>query len=228
MQMERVADERMQAVTMAAKKIAHEINNALATMRNYLYILSRKNAQGEAIGDELTILDTALEHLGYITLGLENLAQEQSEIRLELSDVHRLIEETLRLFQLASATKGQVGFTYVAWLQPLSVRTDRHRLSQILQNLLGNAVDAVGGQGQITVRTTVENDETLLISVEDDGPGIDPGIAATLFMAGASTKGGSHGGLGLVIVRKLANQLSGSISHRSQPGQTVFTIALPA
>jgi len=227
MEAERVAAERMQAATMTARKIAHEINNPLATIRNYLHILRRKGMQGEPIGDELAILDNELEHLGHITLGLENLSQEQSEMRSELLDVHRLIEETLRLFQLASAVRGQVGFSYAPWPQPLSVRTDRHCLSQILQNLLGNAVDAVNGQGQITVRTTVENDSTVLISVEDSGPGIDPGIDATLFMAGISTKGGRHGGLGLVIVRKLANQLGGSISHRSQPGQTVFTLTLP-
>ncbi len=227
-QTERVAAERMQAATMAARKIAHEINNPLATMRNYLHILSRKSAQGEPVGDELAILDNELERLGRITLGLENLAQEQDEIRPEPLDIHRLIEETLRLFQLAAVAKGHIDFSYAPWPQPLSIVTDRHCLSQILQNLLGNAVDAVDGQGQIVVRTAVENNGSVLISVMDSGPGIDPGIDATLFMAGTSTKGGNHGGLGLAIVRKLANRLGGAISHRSQPGQTVFTLALPA
>ncbi|MCL2790630.1 MAG: HDOD domain-containing protein [Desulfobulbus sp.] len=226
-QMERIAAERMQAATMAARKIAHEINNPLATLRNYLHILGKKSAHGEPIGDELAILDNELERLGRITAGLENLAQEHDDIQPETLDVHRLIAETLQLVQTASADTGQIDFTYVPWPQPLFVQTDHHCLSQILQNLLGNAVDAVDGEGHIIVRTTAEESDTLLITIEDDGPGIDPRIEATLFIAGTSTKGGSHGGLGLTIVHKLASRLGGTISYRTQPGQTVFTLVLP-
>lgn len=227
-QAERIATERMQAAVMAARNIAHEINNPLAILRNYLHILCKKSAQGEPVGDELAILDNELSRLARITLGLNNLAQEQNNMRPELLDIHQLIAETLQLLQTAATATGQIDFTYVPWTQPLLVWTDRHCLSQILQNLLGNAVDAVDGQGHVTVRTTVEDSGAVLITIEDDGPGIDPGIDATLFMAGASTKGGSHGGLGLSIVHKLATQLGGAVSHRSQPGQTAFTLALPA
>jgi len=226
-QAERLAAERVQAASLAARKIAHEINNPLAILRNYLHILGKKNAQGEPINEELAILDSELERLGHITLGLDDLAREQHEIRPERLDLHRLIAETVQLFQAAAGTAERIDFTFVPWTQPLFVNSDRRCLSQILQNLLGNAADAVAGQGTIAVRTTVRGD-SILIAVEDNGPGIDPSLEATLFTAGASTKDGRHGGLGLAIVQKLATQLGGSISYRSVPGQTVFTLALPA
>jgi signal transduction histidine kinase len=67
----------------------------------------------------------------------------------------------------------------------------------------------------------------VLVSVEDNGPGIDPDVASTLFTAGASTKGDGHGGLGLAIAQKFANQMGGQIRYHSQPGKTVFTLELP-
>ena len=224
---EQIAAERLQSATLAARKIAHEINNPLAILRNYLHILGKKNAQGEAINEELALLDNELERLAHITLGLDDLAREHDEVHLEQVDLHRLISETLYLFQATSGATNLIDFTFTPWHQPLFVQTDRRCLSQILQNLLGNAVDAVAGQGIVTVRTTAAGG-TALIAVEDNGPGIDPSVDATLFTAGTSTKEGRHGGLGLAIVQKLATRLGGSISYQSHPGQTVFTLALPA
>ncbi len=224
---ERIAAERLQSAALVARKIAHEINNPLAILRNYLHILGKKNELGETINEELAIIDNELDRLGHVTLGLEDLAREQNEILLEQVDLHRQLEETLHLFQAASDKTNRIDFTFSPWPQPLFVRTDRRCLSQILQNLLGNAIDALAGQGAVTVRTTASNSE-ILICVEDNGPGIDPNLGRNLFTAGTSTKDGRHGGLGLAIVQNLANQLGGSVRYQSRPGQTVFTLALPA
>lgn len=224
-QAEQIAAERMQAANLAARKIAHEINNPLAILRNYLHILGKKNEQGERINEELAIIDSELERLGHITLGLKDLAHEDTEIHMERLDLHRLIAETLQLFETASDKNSLIHFTFTPWPQPLFIRTDRRCLSQILQNLLGNAVDAVDGQGLVAIRTTAAPD-AVLISVEDSGPGIDPALEATLFTAGTSTKDGRHGGLGLAIVHSLTTQLGGSIRYQSQPGQTIFTLTL--
>lgn len=226
-QTEQVTAERMQAANLAARKIAHEINNPLATLRNYVHIIRKKSEQGQTISEELTILDNELERLGQVTLGLEDLSQEHPEMRRERLDVHRLIGDILHLFQTANSASQLIEFSFVPWSQPIFVEADRGCLNQILQNLLGNAVDALAGQGTITIRTET-NAATVLVSVEDTGPGIDPTVAATLFTAGASTKGEGHGGLGLAIAQKFANQMGGQIRHHSQPGKTIFTLELPA
>jgi HD-like signal output (HDOD) protein/signal transduction histidine kinase len=226
-QAERIAAERVQSATLVARKIAHEINNPLAILRNYMHILGKKNEQGEAISEELAIIDNELERLGHITGGLEDLAREENTLHLEQLDVHRQVEETLHLVQTASGKTALIDFSYVPWPEPLFVRSDRRSISQILQNLLGNAVDAVAGQGAVTVRTSAAG-EQVRIAVEDNGPGIDPTVKATLFTAGTSTKDGRHGGLGLAIVHTLATKLGGSISCQTRPGQTAFILALPA
>jgi HD-like signal output (HDOD) protein/signal transduction histidine kinase len=226
-QAERIAAERVQSATLVARKIAHEINNPLAILRNYMHILGKKNEQGEAISEELAIIDNELERLGHITGGLEDLAREENTLHLEQLDVHRQVEETLHLVQTASGKTALIDFSYVPWPEPLFVRSDRRSISQILQNLLGNAVDAVAGQGAVTVRTSAAG-EQVRIAVEDNGPGIDPTVKATLFTAGTSTKEGRHGGLGLAIVHTLATKLGGSISCQTRPGQTAFILALPA
>ena len=224
---ERIAAERLQAANLTARKIAHEINNPLAILRNYLHILGKKNEQGEPIGAELALLDNELERLAHMTLGLEDLSREQDELRWERLDLHRLVSETVHLFRAAATSTGLIDFTVIPWPQPLFVRTDRRCLSQILQNLLGNAVDALGGKGAIVVRSAAENGR-VRIAVEDNGPGIDPDLGDTLFTAGATTKQGRHGGLGLAIVHSLITRLGGSVSYQSAPGHTVFTVILPA
>lgn len=226
-QTEQVTAERMQAANLAARKIAHEINNPLATLRNYVHIIRKKSEQGQTISEELTILDNELERLGQVTLGLEDLSQEHPEMRRERLDIHRLIGDILHLFQTANSASQLIEFSFAPWPQPIFVEADRGCLNQILQNLLGNAVDALAGQGTITIRTET-NAAMVLVSVEDTGPGIDPTVAATLFTAGASTKGEGHGGLGLAIAQKFANQMGGQIRHHSQPGKTIFTLELPA
>ena len=225
-QAERIAAERLQAACLTARKIAHEINNPLAILRNYLHILGKKSALGEPIAEELAILDNELERLGNLTAGLEDLRREQDEFHLEQLDLHRHIEETLHLFRTASDSTDPIDFNFTPWPQPLFVRTDRRCLTQILQNLLSNAVDAVAGKGAIAIRTET-TDVGALIAVEDNGPGIDPALQATLFTPGVSTKEGRHGGLGLAIVHNLALKLGGAISCQSRPGQTVFTLTLP-
>lgn len=225
-QAERLAAERSQSAAATAKKIAHELNNPLGILRNYLHILGIKNQQGEPIHDELAILDQELERLAKITLELEDLSRQEHPLQLEKLDLHQLITDTLRLFQSAAKTPDGVACTYIPWPQPIILTADRRYLSQILHNLLGNAFDAVANQGTVTVRSLAEEDGTTLITIEDSGPGIAPEVAATMFTAGTSTKGGRHSGLGLPIAHALVGQLGGSMTCRSEPGCTVFTLTL--
>lgn len=226
-QAERIAVERLQSAGMVARKIAHEINNPLAILRNYIHILNTKSRKGEAIGEELVIIDSELERIGQITLNLEDLAHEQADLHLEQVDLHQQLAEILRLFRDSLRQDNRITLTLAPWEKPLVLRTDAKHLRQIMQNLLGNAIDALAGQGSITVRTTAQLND-VVISVEDNGPGIDPALRADLFKAGTSTKSGRHGGLGLAIVHKLAGQLGGQIACDSTPGRTVFSLTLPA
>jgi HD-like signal output (HDOD) protein/signal transduction histidine kinase len=225
-QAEQIAAERLQAANMVAGKIAHEINNPLAILRNYLYILDKKNSRGEAISEELAIIDNELERIAQITAHLKDLAKEPDDLNLEQVDLHRHLEEMLDLFRASLPADNQVTLTLTPWKKPLTIRADPQLLRQVMQNLLGNALDAVAGQGSIAVRTSMHLNFAV-ISVTDTGPGIAPSVQADLFKEGTSTKQGQHSGLGLAIVQRLMQRMGGSVACESNRGSTVFSLTFP-
>jgi len=116
----------------------------------------------------------------------------------------------------------------------LSVR-EHYRVLSVLKNLVTNAVEAIqtaDGVGCVRV-TTVAQGETLIMTVEDDGPGISPRKQKLLFKVGYSTKfnpstGDISRGVGLPAVQYIVQELGGTMSVSSEPGMsTVFRVELP-
>lgn len=225
-QAEQIATERLQAASRVAGKIAHEINNPLAILRNYLYILDKKNSRGEAISEELAIIDHELERIGNITAHLKDLAQEPNDLHCQPINLHRLLEEVIDLFRASLPGDDRVSLTFSPWEQAMVIRADAQGLRQIMQNLLGNALDAVAGQGSIRVDTAIHL-QTAVIRVIDSGPGIAPWLQTELFKEGISTKKGEHSGLGLAIVHRLVARMGGTVACESGQGATVFSLTFP-
>jgi two-component system, CitB family, sensor kinase len=105
-------------------------------------------------------------------------------------------------------------------------------LTTILGNLIDNAFDALtgaAGSGRVVVRI-VEDDGAISMDVADNGPGIPPGSAKSIFTDGYTTKpdrGLLRRGLGLALVHRLVHRLDGTISVTEGPGP-VFSVYLPA
>ena len=101
-------------------------------------------------------------------------------------------------------------------------------LNQVWTNLIDNAADAVDGRGNITVRAFGEVDR-VVVEVTDDGPGIPPEAQERVFEPFYTTKEvGAGTGLGLDVVRRIVVGYGGEVSVRSEPGETRFTVGLPA
>ncbi|MEO7018402.1 MAG: sensor histidine kinase [Leifsonia sp.] len=104
-------------------------------------------------------------------------------------------------------------------------------LTTILGNLIDNAFDALAGTSaprRVEVRA-VEADDSLTITVSDNGPGVDPDSGSNIFTKGYTTKRGSlvrHSGLGLALVQSTVVKLGGTVSVSDGPGAT-FTVQLP-
>jgi signal transduction histidine kinase len=101
-------------------------------------------------------------------------------------------------------------------------------LNQVWTNIIANAVDATEGAGTLTVRTAHVGDR-VVVELEDDGPGMAPGVADRVFEPFFTTKPPGKGvGLGLnVSYNIVAVTHRGELSVRSSPGSTVFRVALP-
>jgi signal transduction histidine kinase len=104
---------------------------------------------------------------------------------------------------------------------------DPERLDLVWENLVKNALFAAGKTGMATVRARSDGAWTV-VSVEDDGAGVDPAVRDRLFDPLISTKALEEGkGLGLDICRRIVDAHGGTISFESAPGRTVFTVRLP-
>jgi signal transduction histidine kinase len=101
------------------------------------------------------------------------------------------------------------------------------QLQQVWMNLVGNAIDAMGDTGVLTIRGALR-DDALLVSVEDTGPGIDPQLRQSIFEPFFTTKPeGSGSGLGLSIAHEIVRTHRGALTFESRPGRTSFTVSLP-
>ncbi|MFP4312458.1 MAG: sensor histidine kinase, partial [Nitriliruptoraceae bacterium] len=103
-------------------------------------------------------------------------------------------------------------------------------LGQVWTNLVLNAVEALDGQGQLTLTTRAEAGQ-VVVRIEDDGPGIAPELLDKLFEPRFTTKQGRvrYGlGLGLAISERIVHEHGGTIRVTSEPGRTVVTVRLPA
>lgn len=105
------------------------------------------------------------------------------------------------------------------------------QLQQVWTNLISNAVQALDGQGTMTVRTSAPGHGGVRVEIEDNGPGIPEELRDRIFEARFTTKDKriEFGlGLGLPIVRTIVRQHGGDITFTSEPGKTIFAVELPA
>jgi signal transduction histidine kinase len=110
---------------------------------------------------------------------------------------------------------------------PFLVNSFGSELNQVWTNIIDNAIDAMGGKGELRVRTYRE-DSCVVVEIGDNGPGISPEVKAHIFEPFFTTKGVGEGtGLGLDTVQRIVKKHRGSIQVNSKPGDTRFQVWLP-
>jgi signal transduction histidine kinase len=141
-------------------------------------------------------------------------------------DVHEGLESTLVI--LRNKLKSGVSVTRQYATDLPRIEAYASELNQVWTNLIDNAIDAMGGQGELVLRTYAR-DGQVVVEVQDTGPGIPEEIRPRLFEPFFTTKPpGSGTGLGLHIVYDIvANKHGGEIHLISRPGATCFQVVLP-
>src|SRR5260221_411611 len=110
---------------------------------------------------------------------------------------------------------------------PLLVNSFGSQLNQVWTNIIDNAIDAMGGTGELRVRTYRE-DPCVVVEIGDNGPGISPEVQAHIFEPFFTTKGVGEGtGLGLDTVQRIVKKHRVNIQVDSKPGDTRFQVWLP-
>jgi signal transduction histidine kinase len=140
-------------------------------------------------------------------------------------DIQKGLENTLLIFGYRLKRSITVVREYAPDLPRICARGGE--LNQVWTNLIDNALDAMGGKGQLRVRTSREP-EGVLVEIGDTGPGIPPEILPRIFDPFFTTKGVGEGmGLGLDTARRIVRNHHGSIQVQSKPGDTRFEVRLP-
>jgi signal transduction histidine kinase len=140
-------------------------------------------------------------------------------------DVEKSLEVTLTIMN----HKLKKGVTVKRDYQriPLLVNSFGSELNQVWTNIIDNAIDAMGGKGELRVRT-YKDDSFVVVEIGDNGPGIPSDLQEHIFEPFFTTKAVGEGtGLGLDTVRRIVKRHRGDIQVDSQPGDTRFQVWLP-
>jgi len=225
---------RLASVGELASGIAHEINNPLAVVAEKAGLIKDlldpafgRGPSPEEIVGHLEAIESAVFRCTGITRQLLGFVR-QTGVTLKAADVHQLIDDLLEgLLGPELKTRGvTVVRDFDRTLPP--VVTDADRLRQVLVNLVKNAVDAISGEGTITL-TTRKRASSFTIKVKDTGVGLTPEQHERIFMPFFTTKAPGKGtGLGLSVSYGIIEGLGGSLGAAGEPGKgSEFTIELP-
>lgn len=167
----------------------------------------------------------ATERLSQIVQAMKSYTYLDQAPLLEV-DVHEGLENTLIIMQ----HKLKQGVTIRREYSPDLPRIEAYasELNQVWTNIIDNAVDAMNGRGEISLRTYAQDDH-IVVEIEDTGAGISADIQARIFEPFFTTKPPGKGtGLGLHISHDIiANRHHGQLSVESKPGHTRFKVVLP-
>ncbi len=224
--------EKLAAVGRLASTIAHEINNPLESVMNLVYIAQRTESQAET-RSFLAMADTELQRVKLITS--KSLRFYKQSTRPQGVGCSELLDSLLTMHQSRIQNSAVLIDRRDRLTRPIVCMESEIR--QVLNNLVGNAIDAMHGRGgRLVIRSREatdwrSGDQGIVITVADTGTGIDDETLQHMFQAFYTTKGIGGTGLGLWISSEIVERHRGRLLVRSrlaEPGSgTVFTLFLP-
>ena len=237
-----VQTEKMAALGTLVAGVCHELNTPLGVLGSSQQTLGRATerlfdalspqAQREprvarcrrVIEETNAAAQESSQRLSTIVTRLRSFAR-LDQASVQRVQVHTLIEDTLAMLAHRIDTDVELVEDY----GPLpTIECNPRALNQLLVSLLTNALDAIEGEGTITLRTALDG-AAVHITVEDDGVGIEADRTDRIFDPGYTTKGVGVGtGLGLSICHEVVREHGGTIEVTSEPGVgSRFTVRLP-
>ena len=220
---------QQQTIRALVRGLAHEIKNPLGGLRGAAQLLERE------------LPDDSLKEYTHIIIGeadrLRNLVNRMlgpnALPHKELINIHQVLEHVRQLMR--AEIQGDISFVTDYDPSIPEMMADRDQLIQAVLNIVGNAVQAIGNQGEIILRTRTLRQFTIghtlhklvcKVSIIDNGPGIPEDMIESIFYP--MVTGRAEGtGLGLSIAQSLINQHDGLIQCESRPGRTSFSLLIP-
>jgi len=229
-----VQSDKLAAMGKMAASVAHEVNNPLAVISEKtgwcMDLLDEEEFRQSKNSDEFRrSLQKIDEHVDRARKVVHNMLgfARRMEPRTEDVDINEVIDQTISLLENYARTSNIDIQTDLAPDLPI-IASDQAQLQQVFLNLISNAIDAIGSNGSVGVRSR-QQDGYLHVSVKDDGPGMGPEMQRKIFEPFFTTKGAGKGtGLGLWVSLGIVEKMGGTITLESEEGGgSTFTVKLP-
>jgi two-component system NtrC family sensor kinase len=224
-----VQSEKMSAIGQLIAGVAHDLNNPLASVIGFADFLLEGKDVPPPLVEPIRVIQQEAERAANIVRNLLNFARKQDHAR-KPTEVAPLLNSTLTLLRT------QMGSRRVDLLLDLeeglpTIDVDIGQIQQVFVNLINNAaqaIESVGRAGRVVIRGRPWRDG-VAVEVGDDGPGMEPEVAAQVFDPFFTTKPEGQGtGLGLSISQGIVKEHGGRILLSTSPGQGArFTVELP-
>ena len=208
-----------------AARIAHEINNPLAGIKNSFMLVKDAIPQDHPYYEYVGRIDNEINRIARIVRQMFDVYRPEQEIKKEFS-VDKTLYEVVALLEAAWRENN---ITIEIDSKPITMEMPEGLLRQVLYNILVNAIEASPQGGVVKIMTEVNN-EILTLSISDQGVGIPLEVQPRIFEPFFTSKHGSQKGLGLglSVSKDIVEKLGGHIDFESEPGKgTLFRIILP-
>lgn len=221
-----IRQEQLQATGRLAAEIAHQLKNPLGIINNAAFNLQRTKQEGKTITQQIAIIREEVERSDRIITDLMGFAQ-LSEGKIEPLNIPEYLDRAIQqVFPQAADFQVAVHREYQPALPRIFMQ--RRHLMEIFLNILQNSREAMEGKGNVKIGAYYGENYSVIVTIEDDGPGMSAEQTSQLFEPYYTTKAKGTG-LGLAIVKHNAEIYSGNIAVESEMGKgTKFRLQFPA
>lgn len=221
--------DQTQANRLLLRNLAHEIKNPLGGIRGAAQLLEHE-LEKPGLREYTQIIVQEADRLRAL---MEKLLTPSASSHASTLNIHEVLERVRSVVLAEIPANLHIRRDYDTSL-PLLVG-DQAQLIQVMLNIVRNAAQAMQGQGNITLRTRIARQVTLMkrrhklavmVQIIDDGPGIPAELRDQIFYPLVSGRADGHG-LGLTIAQDFVSQHQGAIEFESEAGRTCFSVYLP-
>jgi len=213
--------------------LAHELRNPLAPIRNAVTIMQLEPGPTQTLRSTRDVIDRQLTHLTRLVddlLDVGRLTTGKIKLRKEWASVGPMVTRAVEAVRPLTESRRH-SLTLELPQREIVVEADSTRITQVIQNLLVNAIKYTPQQGKISLSVRLEG-STLIVTVKDNGIGLTPEAMSHIFELFAQDEGASREsglGIGLTLARSLVEMHGGTINAASEGRNkgSQFSFTLP-
>ena len=222
--------EKLASVGLLAAGVAHEINNPLEIIYNYLSYM-KYNFQGKGLHEAIDNVHEEISDIATIVSNLHSFSDKQQHVSEEIQ-VNDVIQKILNLIKHHARHK-EISISFKPCEEQVSIQANKNEIKQVILNLFKNSFEAMPSGGEIAIQTEClreKETDIVRISFQDSGPGIDDDNPNNIFLPFYSTKQNAEQnfGLGLSVSYGIITKYRGTITVSNLEGTGCrFQIDIP-